>query len=334
MYIVNEVKKATELPITQEVDSRDTLILQHYDSASNTTETKQVDCGSMSMLVENEINFRQHLDVMKREMMAPYGFYGIEQDLDELMSWVYSGYFDRFAIGDYFIDTMANGQKVIWEIADKNTYKGLNFIDLFIDEDSSKVNFNHIYCIPRDILWRKSFGVFDSSEDVYYGDTQFANGTLPGLAESFSDKLKGYMQEVERNEKGVGGTQENPVIAYFSKIRKIWLPSVMELTGVAIQSYTTTPTNMYTLTGYPSRPLALFNGGNAHLFKNYDYSEQKDGSDMDLVEYYTSDIVEGATRPDNGVYVYTINSGYQPGIIPRTSRSTVGIVPGIVLAYK
>ena len=38
--------------------------------------------------------------IMKREIMAPYGYFGIEQNLDTLMGYVRAGQWDKFAVGD------------------------------------------------------------------------------------------------------------------------------------------------------------------------------------------------------------------------------------------
>lgn len=183
-------------------------------------------------------------EIMKREVMAPYGYFGIEQNIDTLMGWVRAGQWDKFAIGDYFIDTRSNGQKVMWEIADKNGY-------LHCGDLGSGLTANNIICIPRDCL----------EETQKFNDTNMNTGgyaaslmpaALETIAGTFSSKLQSYMTTVRRMENNKG------TFAWAS--RRIMLPSVTELLG-----------NQGFSDAYSGGPvchsLALYTGGNAHLMK-------------------------------------------------------------------
>lgn len=198
----------------------------------------------------NEVN--DDFAVMKRESMAPYGYFGIEQDLDTLMSYVKAGQWDKFAIGDYFIDTRSNGQKVMWEIADKNGYLYCGDLSPFED--------NHIICIPRDCLYETlKYNTSDTNTGGYTESLMPA--ALEKIADTFSTKLQGYMTYVQRCENNKGN--DWPWVS-----RRISLPSVMEISGhkgwADVQS-----------SGPVCHSLALFTGGNAHAMKGSGFSKSE-----------------------------------------------------------
>ena len=128
--------------------------------------------------------------IMKREIMAPYGYFGIEQNLDTLMGYVRAGQWDKFAIGDYFIDIRTNGQKVMWEVADKNGY---------LHCGDTPLESNNIICVPRDCL--EETQQYNTSNTNTGG---FAASLMPAaletIAGTFSAKLQGYMATVKRLE--------------------------------------------------------------------------------------------------------------------------------------
>lgn len=186
--------------------------------------------------------------IMKREIMAPYGYFGIEQNLDTLMGYVRAGQWDKFAVGDYFIDTRTNGQKVMWEVADKNGY--LHCGDTSLES-------NNIICVPRDCL----------EETQQYNTTNtntggFAASLMPAaletIAGTFSAKLQGYMATVRRLENNKGSW------AWAS--RRISLPSVNEMLGHQgwADQFSSGPV---------CHSLALFTGGNAHVMKGRGFNK-------------------------------------------------------------
>lgn len=188
--------------------------------------------------------------VMKREIMAPYGYFGIEQDLDTLMGYVRAGQWDKFAIGDYFIDTRTNGQKVMWEVADKNGY-------LHCGLES-----NNIICVPRDCL--EEVQKYNTSNTNAGG---FAASLMPEaletIAGTFSAKLQGYMATVRRMENNKESWARTP--------RRISLPSVTEMLGH--QGWADQ------FSGGPvCHSLALFTGGNAHVTKGRGFNKSVSSS--------------------------------------------------------
>ena len=186
--------------------------------------------------------------IMKREIMAPYGYFGIEQNLDTLMGYVRAGQWDKFAVGDYFIDTRTNGQKVMWEVADKNGY---------LHCGDSPLESNNIICVPRDCI--EETQQYNTSNTNTGG---FAASLMPAaletIAGTFSAKLQGYMATVRRLENNKGGW------AWAS--RRISLPSVNEMLGHQgwADSFSGGPV---------CHSLALFTGGNAHVMKGRGFNK-------------------------------------------------------------
>ena len=189
-------------------------------------------------------------EIMKREVMAPYGYFGIEQNIDTLMGWVRAGQWDKFAIGDYFIDIRSNGQKVMWEIADKNGY-------LYCGDQGNGLTANNIICIPRDCLEEtQKFNDTNTNTGGYAASLMPA--ALETIAGTFSSKLQSYMTTVRRLENNKG--------AFAWASRRIMLPSVTELLGH--QGFSDAYSG-----GSVCHSLALYTGGNAHLIKGRGFNK-------------------------------------------------------------
>ena len=233
--------------------------------------------------------------VMKREIMAPYGYFGIEQNLDTLMGYVRAGQWDKFAIGDYFIDTRTNGQKVMWEVADKNGY---------LHCGDTPLESNNIICVPRDCL--EETQRYNTSNTNTGG---FAASLMPAaletIAGTFSAKLQGYMATVRRLENNKGGW------AWAS--RRISLPSVNEMLGH--QGWAD-----WFSGGPVCHSLALFTGGNAHVMKGRGFNKSATSRQW----YWLAD--PSASNTADFCYVNDIGNsghGYAPG--------AYGLAPLIVL---
>ena len=199
-------------------------------------------------------------EVMKREIMAPYGYFGIEQNLDTLMQYVWEGQWDKFAIGDYFIDTRTTGEKVMWEIADKNGY---------LHCGDTPLNRNNIICIPRDCITdTKKYNSSNTNTGGYAASLM--PEALEAVANTFSTKLQSYMTTVDRLENNKG--------SYAWAQRRISLPSVTEIFGNQCHSD-------YFSAGPVCHSLALFTGGNAHVMKGRGFKK----SESDRQWYWLSD---------------------------------------------
>ena len=187
--------------------------------------------------------------IQKREQMASYGYFGAEWDIDELMTLVKASKWDKFAVGDYWIEENTAGEKIQFEVTGKNSY---------LHCGDTELNKPHIVASPRDCL-----------ETYYkYNDTNvnaggYAASKMPANLEleaaKFSSKLQGYMTNVKRleNNKGTWAWAQ----------RRIFLPGNPELVGFHGWA------DMYD--GGAFNQLPLFAGGNAHLLKGAGYNKKK-----------------------------------------------------------
>lgn len=236
-------------------------------------------------------------EIMKREVMAPYGYFGIEQNIDTLMGWVRAGQWDKFAIGDYFIDTRSNGQKVMWEIADKNGY-------LHCGDQGNGLTVNNIICIPRDCLEEtQKFNDTNTNTGGYAASLMPA--ALETIAGTFSSKLQSYMTTVRRLENNKG------TFAWAS--RRIMLPSVTELLGH--QGFSDAYSG-----GPVCHSLALYTGGNAHLMKGRGFNKSAAARQW----YWMEDPSALNTAGFCGVHYYASSIGIN-------ASNAGGLAPQIVL---
>lgn len=220
----------------------------------------------IKVIKDNE-NLLKDYEVMKREIMAPYGYFGIEWNIDDLMELVKAGKWDKFAVGDYFIETTSSGERIMWEVAGKNSY---------LHCGDTELNKNHIVCCPRDCL--ETYYRFNTSSMNNGG---YAASLMPENLETeankFSSKLQGYMTTIRRLENNKG------IWAWAS--RRIFLPGIVELCG----------SNGFAdqWSGGAFNQLQLFTGGNAHILKGVGF-DKKEG---DRADFWTADLsAEDATN--------------------------------------
>lgn len=232
---------------------------------------------------------------MIREIMAPYGYYGIEQDIDNLMSYVRNENFDKFAIGDYFIETTTTNEKIIWEIAGKNSY---------LHCGDTELNKPHIVASPRDCLETYyKYNTTNVNAGGYAGSLMPAN--LETEANKFSSKLQGYMTTIRRLE------NNKSTLAWAS--RRIFLPGNPELMGFHgwADGYD----------GGAFNQLPLFVGGNAHLLKGAGFNK----SNAARMWYWTAD--PSAANTTDFCYF-----NYRGGSVDYGASRDGGIAPLIVLS--
>lgn len=214
---------------------------------------------SLTKVIKDNADLLNDYEVMKREIMAPYGYFGIEWSLDDLMALVKAGSWDKFAVGDYFIETTSSGEKIMWEVAGKNSY---------LHCGDTELNKNHIVCCPRDCL--ETYYKFNTSHTNAGG---YAASLMPANLETeankFSSKLQGYMTTIRRLENNKG------TWAWAS--RRIFLPGIVELCG----------SNGFAdgYSGGAFNQLQLFTGGNAHILKGAGFNKKKAGR----VDFWTAD---------------------------------------------
>ena len=214
---------------------------------------------SLTALIKGNEDLLKDYEIMKRESMASYGYFGVEWGLDELMALVKAGAWDKFAIGDYFIETTSSGEKIMWEVAGKNSY---------LHCGDTELNKSHIVCCPRDCL--ETYYKFNSTNTNAGG---YAASLMPANLETeankFSSKLQGYMTTIRRLENNKG------TWAWAS--RRIFLPGIVELCG----------SNGFAdgYSGGAFNQLPLFAGGNAHILKGSGFNKKKAGR----VSFWTAD---------------------------------------------
>lgn len=198
-------------------------------------------------------------EIMKREQMASYGYFGVEWNIDDLMTLVQAGKWDKFAIGDYFIETTTAGEMILFEVTGKNSY---------LHCGSSELKKSHIVVSPRDCLMTN---YKYNSSNVNAGG--YASSLMPANLEieanKFTSKLQGYMTSINR--------MENNKATATWKTRRIFLPGNPELFGfhgcADMQD------------GGAFNQLPLFVGGNAHLLKGKGFNK----SESTRSWYWTAD---------------------------------------------
>ena len=187
--------------------------------------------------------------IQKREQMASYGYFGAEWNIDDLMTLVKAGSWDKFAIGDYFIETNTAGEKILFEVTGKNSY---------LHCGDTELTAPHIVVSPRDCLQTYyKCNSYNTNAGGYAASLMPAN--LETEAKKFTTKLQGYMTTIRRLENNKG------TWAWAS--RRIFLPGNPELVG--FHGFADV------WDGGEFNQLPLFVGGNAHLLKGAGFNKSK-----------------------------------------------------------
>lgn len=229
-------------------------------------------------------------EILKREQMASYGYFGAEWNIDDLMTLVKAQKWDKFAIGDYFIETNTAGEKILFEVTGKNSY---------LHCGDTELNKPHIVVSPRDCL--QTYYKYNSSNTNARG---YAASLMPvnleTEAEKFTTKLQGYMTQIWRLENNKG--------TWEWASRRIFLPGNPELMGFHgwADGYD----------GGAFNQLPLFVGGNAHLLKGAGFNK----STAARMWYWTADPY-AANATDFCAFNSNGNSGgigasYDGGVAP------------------
>lgn len=139
------------------------------------------------------------------------GIDGIEWDLDDLMTLVRNGEFNKFAIGDSFVDG-----NIHWRIHGKRTFPKLAF-DGTVGETP-----NTITCLPDEALGTHRYNSSNTNAGGY------AASEMPSYLEStilpqLSAGLRSYIKETQINENNKG--------AWAAVKRKMRIPTIIECTG-------------------------------------------------------------------------------------------------------
>lgn len=233
--------------------------------------------------------------IQKREQMASYGYFGAEWNIDDLMTLVKAGSWDKFAIGDYFIETNTAGEKILFEVTGKNSY---------LHCGDTELTAPHIVVSPRDCL--QTYYKYNSSNTNAGG---YAASLMPANLETeakkFTTKLQGYMTTIRRLENNKG------TWAWAS--RRIFLPGNPELVG--FHGFA----DMWD--GGAFNQLPLFVGGNAHLLKGAGFNKSKAAR----MWYWTADPSAAGTTP----FCYFASNGSSNH---ANASGEGGVAPLIVLS--
>lgn len=233
--------------------------------------------------------------IQKREQMASYGYFGAEWNIDDLMTLVKAGSWDKFAIGDYFIETNTAGEKILFEVTGKNSY---------LHCGDTELTAPHIVVSPRDCL--QTYYKYNSSNTNAGG---YAASLMPANLETeakkFTTKLQGYMTTIRRLENNKG------TWAWAS--RRIFLPGNPELVG--FHGFA----DMWD--GGTFNQLPLFVGGNAHLLKGAGFNKSKAARML----YWTAD----PSAADTTYFCYFSDAG---GSRNHSASIDGGVAPFIVLS--
>lgn len=139
------------------------------------------------------------------------GIDGVEWGLDELMTLVRNGEFNKFAIGDSFVDG-----SVRWRIHGKKTFLKWAF-DGTVGETP-----NTITCLPDEALGIRAYNTSNTNSGGYAGST------MPSYLEStilpqLSAGLRSYIKETQIYENNKG--------TWAAAKRKMRIPTIVECTG-------------------------------------------------------------------------------------------------------
>lgn len=139
------------------------------------------------------------------------GIDGIEWGLDDLMTLVRNGEFNKFAIGDSFVDG-----SIHWRIHAKKFFPKWAF-DGAVGEAP-----NHIVCLPDEALGTHAYNSSNTNSGGYAGST------MPSYLEStilpqLSAGLRSYIKETQIYENNKG--------AWAAVKRKMRIPTIIECTG-------------------------------------------------------------------------------------------------------
>lgn len=140
------------------------------------------------------------------------GIDGIEWGLDDLMTLVRNGEFNKFAIGDSFVDG-----NIHWRIHGKKTFPKWAFDGSSVGETP-----NTITCLPDEALGKHRYNSSDTNSGGYAASEMPAyleNNILPQL----SAGLRSYIKETQIFENNKG--------AWAAVKRKMRIPTIIECTG-------------------------------------------------------------------------------------------------------
>ena len=135
------MSKVSDYTAVSDLTEDDILYLVRYVDGKATS--KKISAATLKSQLMKMGGIPENVDVLKREIMAPYSYSGISLNIDQLREWIKSEAWDQFAIGDYVDITLTTGEQVREEITDKNPY---------IEHGDTPLEVPHVCLVPRDCL--------------------------------------------------------------------------------------------------------------------------------------------------------------------------------------
>lgn len=135
------MSKVSDYTAVSDLTEDDILYLVRYVDGKATS--KKISAATLKSQLMKMGGIPENVDVLKREIMAPYSYSGISLNIDQLREWIKSEAWDQFAIGDYVDITLTTGEQVRDEITDKNPY---------IEHGDTPIEVPHVSLVPRDCL--------------------------------------------------------------------------------------------------------------------------------------------------------------------------------------
>lgn len=135
------MSKVSDYTAVSDLTEDDILYLVRYVDGKATS--KKISAATLKSQLMKMGGIPENVDVLKREIMAPYSYSDISLNIDQLREWIKSEAWDQFAIGDYVDITLTTGEQVREEITDKNPY---------IEHGDTPIEVPHVSLVPRDCL--------------------------------------------------------------------------------------------------------------------------------------------------------------------------------------
>jgi hypothetical protein len=207
-----ETKRINTLQAITGIANNDSIIVELAGGG-----TKRMTYATLLQNLTNGIADGDMKVAIREQRCINEGIDGIEWDLAELMTLVRNGEFNKFAIGDSFVDTETDGRKVHWRIYGKKTFNKWQ-----VNGASGTEVPNTITCLPDKELNVGTYNETDTNAGGYAGSEMPAyleNTILPRL----SVGLRSYIKETQIYENNKG--------SWAPAMRKMRLPTVVECTG-------------------------------------------------------------------------------------------------------
>lgn len=202
-----ETKRINDMQTLTEIANADNIIVELADGG-----TRRMTYAALLQSLGQSLGMESVQVAAREQRCINEGIDGIEWDLDELMTLVRNGEFNKFAVGDSFVDG-----SVHWRIHGKKTFSKGALVPYTTGETP-----NTITCLPDEALGKHAYNGSNTNSGGYAGSEMPAyleNTILPTL----SANLRSYIKETQIMENNKGN--------WVNIMRKMRIPTVVECTG-------------------------------------------------------------------------------------------------------